>query len=90
MLAGGIASEEGYVPAYRFYLLDPGGRVIDVRDASCEDDATAEAVARELVAGNRKVASIETWLRPRLISKVGREDIVSDSAYAAARPCSGR
>jgi hypothetical protein len=90
MLAGATASEEGAVPAYRFYLLDSGGRVLDVRDASCEDDAAAEAVARDLVTANRKVASIETWLRPRLVSKVGREDTVPDSAYAGARPISGR
>jgi hypothetical protein len=62
-----------------------------VRDASCEDDATAESVARGLIAGNRRICGIETWLRPRLVAKVGRgQDIVSDSAYAAGRPGSGR
>jgi hypothetical protein len=83
----GRKAEEEQVPAYRFYLIDGRGRVIDVRDASCEDDETAEAVARDLIAANRRVSGVETWLRPRLVSKVGRgQRIVSDSAYAGARP----
>jgi len=51
--------------------MDAGGRVIESRDATCEDDAAAEELARGIVADTTEVRAIEIWLRPRLISRVG-------------------
>jgi hypothetical protein len=69
--ARSTARWEANVPAYRFYLLDAGGRVIEARDVACEDDARAEELARGIAAENPKVHAIEAWLRPRLICRIG-------------------
>jgi hypothetical protein len=63
---------EAAVPAYRFYLLDARGGVIESRDVACEDDACAEELARSIVGENRQVHAIEAWLRPRLICRAER------------------
>jgi hypothetical protein len=77
---------EAKVPAYRFYLLDARGHVIEARDLVCEDDACAEALARGIVAENRQVHAIEAWLRPRLICRAERSAVLE--SIVRVRPCS--
>jgi hypothetical protein len=76
---------EGPIPAYRFYLLDVHGRIIEARDVACEDDRCAEDLARGIVSESQQVHAIEAWLRPRLVCRVGGADAIADPGVARAR-----
>ena len=74
---------EARVYDYRFYLLDGRGRVMEVRDLACADDEAADATARRLIEESRHARGIETWLRPRLVSRIGQPRYESDQAGVA-------
>lgn len=84
---------EATVPAYRFYLLDARGCVIEARDVICDDDAGAEALARDIMAEAPQVQAVEGWLRPRFVCRVGSGEAkgtLAENPVVRAQPGSRR
>ena len=57
------------MPEYRAYFLDKDGHVESRIDIICEDQATAEAKAKQLVAGH----DVELWQGDKKIASFSRK-----------------
>ena len=73
---------EANVSAYRVYLLDAAGRVLDTRDIACDNDHDAEEQAARILEDQPQIHTVEIWVRPRLVSRLSHES----EPLAARRP----
>ena len=72
-------------------MLDSRDHIIEAYDFACDDDASAEEMARGLMAEMRHAHAVEIWVRPRLVTRVGGQRTGAASLdERAAEPRSGR
>jgi hypothetical protein len=68
------------MPSYRFYVLNPAGKIGRAELADCADDAKAMATAQGLLAQRKFRAAVEVWHDDRFIGNATREEFEQGGA----------
>ena len=66
------------MPLYRYYFLDSGGEVKDIRAIECKNDPIAITRARDFLAGQTGHVAVELWRAEGFVGRVGPDGIIDN------------